>query len=54
MTNVGCPNRRVTNHKTFVAVERCLRTTNSFAPPMVDCGRNRTSRTPVIEEEMLK
>ncbi|KAF5304676.1 hypothetical protein FQA39_LY09453 [Lamprigera yunnana] len=47
-------NRRLPNHQTFGAVKRRLRETDQFIPSTADYGRQRTTRTPEIEEEILE
>lgn len=48
------PNRRIPNHQTFAAIERRLRETGSFIPVTANYGRQRTIRTPEVEEEILE
>lgn len=47
------PNRRVPHRQTFAAVERRLRETGRFAPVTANFGRQRTTRTPNVEEAIL-
>lgn len=47
------PNRRVPNHQTFANIERRLRENGSFQSRNADRGRQRTTRTADLEEQIL-
>lgn len=47
------PNRRLPNHKTFAEIKGRLREIGQFTPQKADNGRERTTRTPDFEEQVL-
>lgn len=47
------PNRRIPQHQTFGRLHRLLRETGTSRARMHDTGRNRTVRTPEMEEEIM-
>ncbi|GFW70314.1 uncharacterized protein TNCV_5131401 [Trichonephila clavipes] len=48
------PSRRLPNRKTFECFHRRLRETGSFVSGMHDTGRTRSTRTPELEQHMLR